>query len=106
MSEAGRGEKVVIFVNDDREVDEKVTKTLERVGYRVHLVRHAQGALAVIRQQPRVDLVLFNIEIAVREGADELMLLKNMHPELPVVPACPIRRQDHERRGAGSVASP
>lgn len=102
----GTPERAVIFVNDDEDVDRKVTEKLEHLGYAVHLARNAQDALRIIQAQPRIDLVLFNIEIAVAEGADELLLLKNMHPNLPVVPACPIRNQDHERREAGKAATP
>jgi len=98
-----KSERVVIFVNDDAAVDTQVRETLERVGYTVHLTRTAQDALAVIQREPRIDLLLYNIEIAVREGADELLLLKNLHPTLPVVPSCPIRREDHERREAAGL---
>lgn len=101
----GERRRVVIFVNDDPEVDEQVRTTLERVGYTVHLVGNAQEALRVIQGEPRVDLLLFNIEIAVAEGIDELMLLKNMHPTLPVVPACPIRHGNHPRRAAGEATA-
>jgi DNA-binding NtrC family response regulator len=44
-----------------------------------------------------VDFVLFDVDVAMSEGVNRLIELKDKYPDLPIVATTPIRRPEDEK---------
>lgn len=80
--------KTVLYINDDERSEGEVRDILERKGYRVVLTRTSQDALRILKEE-EVHLILYNINLALRDGVEDLMAIKNLCPNVPVIPSCP-----------------
>jgi len=84
--DAARSSAMVLLVEDDVDVREAVTDTLEDAGYRVIAARHGQEALEVLRNGgPRPCLILLDLMMPVMDGW-QFRDLQSKDPELADIP--------------------
>jgi CheY-like chemotaxis protein len=84
--DAARSCAMVLLVEDDVDVREAVTDTLEDAGYRVIAARHGQEALEVLRNGgPRPCLILLDLMMPVMDGW-QFRDLQSKDPELADIP--------------------
>jgi CheY-like chemotaxis protein len=84
--DAARSCAVVLLVEDDVDVREAVTDTLEDAGYRVIAARHGQEALEVLRNGgPRPCLILLDLMMPVMDGW-QFRDLQSKDPQLADIP--------------------
>jgi CheY-like chemotaxis protein len=84
--DAARSCAMVLLVEDDVDVREAVTDTLEDAGYRVITARHGQEALEVLRNGgPRPCLILLDLMMPVMDGW-QFRDLQSKDPELADIP--------------------
>lgn len=85
QSDSGR---TVLYINDDEKSDQDVKGILEGKGYRVLLTKSSSDAIRILKSEG-VHLILYNINLALRDGVEDLMAIKNLCPDIPVIPSCP-----------------
>jgi len=93
--------RTVLLVEDDPMVRRLVRRTLDGAGYRVVEAEDGAEALAVFRRDPgAVDLVLTDVMMPRKSGAELAAALGAERPELPVVfmSGHPNPREDHAAR--------
>lgn len=74
----------VLIVEDDIDLAEALTTTLERNGYRVHVASEGGEALHKLAQAP-VQLVLSDVRMQPLDGYALLARLRDQYPNLPVI---------------------
>jgi CheY-like chemotaxis protein len=85
-SGGGNGCGMVLLVEDDVDVREAVTDTLEDAGYRVTAARHGQEALALLRDgRARPCLILLDLMMPVMDGW-QFRELQSKDPALADIP--------------------
>jgi CheY-like chemotaxis protein len=75
----------VLVVDDDRPVRELFTDGLEPMGIAVHAAASGEEALAALRVDPEVCVVLADVRMPRMDGWDLERELRRVNPELPVV---------------------
>ncbi len=76
----------ILFVEDDAEVAKVTAELLQDIGYYPVGAAHADAALAVLEQEPAIELVLSDIVMpGERSGLELARLLRDTRPELPVL---------------------
>jgi signal transduction histidine kinase/ActR/RegA family two-component response regulator len=78
------GQEAILVVEDDDEVRSFVVRTLRGFGYHVREARDADGALAVMREQP-VDLLLTDIGLPNTDGRQLATMARQLRPDLRVL---------------------
>lgn len=82
--------KSVIYVNLNPDMVNKIKPLLEEGGYRLISVPDGETAMSMICKEP-VHFVMYDVEIALRNGAKPFLDLKAEFPNLPVVAVTPIK---------------
>ena len=94
----GHGERV-LYVDDEELLVELVTRTLERLGYRVSGFVDAELALAAFRARPQhFDVVVTDLSMPRMSGFDLAEALQAIRPDVPIVMTTGyVKREDQER---------
>ncbi|MFI5365423.1 MAG: PAS domain S-box protein [Candidatus Binatia bacterium] len=80
------GVQHVLYLDDEESLVFLVTRTLERLGYRVSGYTQAEAALAAVRADPtQFDLVVTDLNMPGISGLEVARELSRLRPELPVV---------------------
>jgi CheY-like chemotaxis protein len=86
IRESTRGASRILVVEDEELVSEMVTEMLESLGYRVHLCRDGQDAVAFYRESWReVDLVILDLIMPRLGGKDTFAALRAINPGVGVL---------------------
>ena len=81
----GDGQKV-LFVDDDEDVRETLGGMLQRIGYKVTLRESVDSALQCLGlKEGKLDLVISDLGMPGRNGAELAQEIKKRWPDLPVV---------------------
>jgi two-component system cell cycle sensor histidine kinase/response regulator CckA len=76
----------LVLVVDDEEVVRRVAcLLLENAGFRVVTARSGAEAVAVVRAEASVDVVLLDVMLPDRGGGEIARDLRGLRPELPIV---------------------
>ena len=91
--------KQLLYVDDEELLVELVTRTLERLGYRVSGFVDAELALAAFRARPQhFDVVVTDLSMPRMSGFDLAEALQAIRPEVPIVMTTGyVKREDQER---------
>ena len=76
------GNETILLVEDREEVRIVVRDTLERAGYKVIAAENGEGALAIVRADTPVDLVLSDVVMPERSGPSLVREARTHRPEL------------------------
>ena len=83
VAEPPRGSETILVVEDDKTLREITVKLLQDGGYRVVEARDAEEALAIMAaSQPEVDLLLTDVIMPDKSGAELARQAKESHPNL------------------------
>jgi two-component system, cell cycle sensor histidine kinase and response regulator CckA len=83
IAEPPRGSETILVVEDDKTLREITVKLLQDGGYRVVEAKDAEDALAIIAaSQPEVDLLLTDVIMPDKSGAELARQAKESHPNL------------------------
>ena len=74
----------VLIVEDDRDLREALTDTLQLAGYEVRVAEEGGAALKVLEAEP-VGLVVSDVQMQPMDGHTLLKHIKASHPEIPVL---------------------
>ena len=101
--QAARKAVTVLVVEDDWLIREDIVTGLRQEGWAVLEAATGAGALTVLREAERVDLLITDIRLAdALTGWDVAEAFRTSHPQVPVIYASGNPANDH-RRVAGSV---
>jgi CheY-like chemotaxis protein len=90
MCESGEGSAApnkpppVLVIDDETEVRRVIARMLERLGYRVLQAASGQEGIEQIAHGP-VALVVMDLTMPPPNGVDLVRLLRDQHPELPII---------------------
>jgi PAS domain S-box-containing protein len=86
VAEAGRGEGLVLVVDDEAEIRALVQRMMEDLGYTVLVAENGAQALELVeRTGQEVELVLLDLSMPVMDGTATAEALLSTRPELPIV---------------------
>jgi DNA-binding NtrC family response regulator len=92
MEEAGQ--KKVLFINNDPGVQERVKDILgENQDYSLFIADTAKKAFEII-ENSKIDFVLFDVDVALEEGVNKLLEMKEKYPDIPIVATTPVKKGD------------
>ena len=77
----------MLLVDDDELVQESTAGMLEVLGHRVAIAPSGEQALEQVRNGPRFDLVILDLNMPGMGGAETLPRLRALRPGLPVLVA-------------------
>jgi len=77
--------KIILLVDDDREVRETLGEMLVSLGYQVIARSDAIAALAVLRVGATIDLVITDNRMPETDGMEFIVQLKRRLPNVPVI---------------------
>ena len=81
----GRGECILV-VDDEAEIRQITTRTLEKYGYRTLNAKDgAEGLATYVARQPEIDLVLTDMMMPLMGGAALIRALKRLDPTIKIV---------------------
>jgi PAS domain S-box-containing protein len=99
VAEAGRGEGLVLVVDDESAVRSLVERIVEDLGYTVLVAEHGGQALELVqRTGEEIILVLLDIAMPVMDGATAAAELVARRPDLPIIVMSGLADQDAIRR--------
>jgi DNA-binding response OmpR family regulator len=78
------GTERLLIVDDDVDVREFVAKFLSDAGYQVSEAMHGEGALQIVADF-RPDMVIIDYAMPGMNGAETVVTLRQLYPELPVL---------------------
>lgn len=78
------GKGKVLVVSNDHVVSSIFTRTLAREGYNVLLSSSGEEAVELLKEN-KVDYLISEFELPEMNGLDLLVVLKDEHPEIPVI---------------------
>jgi len=89
----------LLYVDDEELLVELVTRTLERLGYRVSGFVNAELALAAFRARPQhFDVVVTDLSMPGKSGFDLAEALQAIRPDVPIVMTSGyVKAEDQER---------
>lgn len=83
--------KKVLFINKDKEVQEKVRDILaQQDDYSLIVTDTTEEAYKII-DEGNVNFVLFDVDVALVEGVNKLLEMKERYPDLPIVATTPVK---------------
>ena len=112
VTDAARGEGLVLVVDDEPAIRSLLNRTLEMLGYTVLLAEHGGQALELARRTPdELSLVLLDLAMPVMDGPTTALELQQRWPHLPIIVMSGLADQDALRgleslRIAGFVPKP
>jgi CheY-like chemotaxis protein len=77
-------QKYVLLADDDRELCEELTSTLEESGYRVCCVYTGEDAVEKVRQED-FDVALTDLKMPGIGGLEAAKQMKKIKPQLPII---------------------
>jgi CheY-like chemotaxis protein len=95
--------KTVLIVEDDADIREALTDTLEFDGYQVVTAIHGRDGLAKLREMPVADVILLDMSMPVMNGY-EFLKEKKADPELASVPVVVISANAEAEKVVGADA--
>jgi two-component system, cell cycle sensor histidine kinase and response regulator CckA len=99
VTDAARGDGLVLVVDDEPAIRSLVHRSLEDLGYTVLLAEHGRQALEVVERSPDpISLVLLDLAMPVMDGADTAARLQQQVPDLPIIVMSGLADQDALRR--------
>ena len=85
-------EKRVLFVNNSPDVQEKVRAILsQQDDYNLIIAQTAEEADKILEKET-VNFVLFDVDVALDEGVNKMILMKEKYPDIPIVATTPIKK--------------
>jgi len=75
---------MILLVDDDRDHNQALAKTLERAGYRVITAGDVSAALSILRVRS-CDAVITDLRMPRQSGLELLQSIRALRPQLPVV---------------------
>ena len=76
--------KTILVVDDDPQIRESLRKVLRAEGYEVVLAENGQEAIEKIKLE-KIDLLLLDLGLPVKDGWDTVIWLAQVNPLLPVI---------------------
>jgi PAS domain S-box-containing protein len=99
ITEAARGEGLVLVVDDEVAIRSLIQQALEELGYTVLTAEHGAQALEMFdRVGKDIELVLLDLIMPVLDGAETAIALHARKPEVPIVVMSGIADDDALRR--------
>jgi two-component system, NtrC family, nitrogen regulation response regulator GlnG len=89
--------KNVLFINKDGNVQERVREILNRRDDFSLVTADSTDEAERIIIAGGIDFVLFDVDVAMSEGVNRMIELKDKYPDLPIVATTPIRRPEEEK---------
>jgi PAS domain S-box-containing protein len=81
-----RGRGLILVADDDEVVLQVATRILARQGFSILTARDGREALTLLEERPgEVTAVLLDLVMPVMNGADALIEIRRLRPELPVI---------------------
>lgn len=80
-----RQSKTILLVDDEQENLRTYTEILMDMNYRVLASADSDAALELLRDNPKVDLVITDYRMPVRNGLEFVSLLRLQRPTVPVI---------------------
>jgi DNA-binding NtrC family response regulator len=80
-----RDRKTILFVDDDKEARRIFSEVLSDMGYNVIIQPDGQSALAVIRQDAPINLVITDYRMPDISGLDLVTTLRKILPSIPII---------------------
>jgi len=74
----------VLIVEDDKDLQEALTDTIELAGYKALTANNGEDALGVL-QSGKIDMVISDVQMARMDGIKLLKRIKSLQPELPTL---------------------
>jgi CheY-like chemotaxis protein len=78
-------DRTVLVVDDEATVRNTARLALERAGFRVLTANHGVEALDVLSRETGISLVILDLTMPVMTGEQALPLIRERHPDVPVV---------------------
>lgn len=90
-SEGRKKLKNVLLINGDGQVQDKVRDILsEQDDYNLIVADTAKDAFVILDSR-EVNFVLFDVDVALDEGVNKLLEMKEKYPDIPIVATTPIK---------------
>lgn len=84
--------KNVLFINRDENVQKKVSAILgQRDDYTLFIADNVKKARKIIEEE-KINFVLFDVDVAMEEGVNRMLEMKDLYPDLPIVATTPIHK--------------
>lgn len=80
-----QGRRVILLAEDEPLVRRLIMRALERLGHQVVATNDGEEALAVARQQPRIDLLLSDVVMPRLGGVELAKAVRDLHPRVVVI---------------------
>ena len=93
--------KRILLVDDERSIRESLSKTLLAENYEVVLAENRQEA---IEKHERIDLLILDLAISLKDGWDTFRALVEINPQLPVIIITGRSNQHARAESAGADA--
>lgn len=74
----------VLIVEDDKDLQEALTETIELAGYKALTTDNGEEALGVL-QSEKIDMVISDVQMARMDGIRLLKRIKSLQPEMPTL---------------------
>jgi CheY-like chemotaxis protein len=99
ITEAARGEGLVLVADDEVAIRSLIQQTLEELGYTVLTAEHGAQALELFdRVGKDIELVLLDLVMPVLDGAETAVALHSRQPDVPILVMSGISDDDALRR--------
>lgn len=82
----GKGE-VILIVDDEANIRQVATATLEKYGYKILTAADGTEAIAVYASTEKIDLVLTDMSMPYMDGAATIRALRKINPDLKIISA-------------------
>lgn len=84
----------ILFINRDEDVKRRVGEILgRREDYRLFTAATVEEAHGIILGE-KINFVLFDVDVAMEEGVNRMLEMKDRYPDLPIVATTPIRSRE------------
>ncbi|MBW1782766.1 MAG: response regulator [Deltaproteobacteria bacterium] len=74
----------ILVVDDEKAIREGCHRVLTGKGYAVHTAENGQIALDILPQKP-IDIILLDLKMPVMGGEELLEIIRETHPDIPVI---------------------
>jgi two-component system, cell cycle sensor histidine kinase and response regulator CckA len=79
------GSERILFIDDEKDIVRMISRMLEYLGYTVYSATSADQALAMIREDPGIDLVITDYSMPGISGIEMAREIGKLRPDLPVM---------------------
>ena len=99
VADEGRGEGLVLVVDDEAAIRSLVQRSLEGLGYTVLAAEHGGQALDLLQRSPDpLALAVLDLTMPVMDGSEAALRLQQQQPDLPIIVMSGLADQDALRR--------